>query len=376
MSKSDTSLLALQRQDIFLENNILFIHICWSKVDQRGKGVHIVLGRYSLNRICSILATVVYLTFRGQHPGYFFVHSDGSPLTKYQFWKLTNKVLQQSGIVGLCFSVHSFQIGAASTAVALGYGSEDIKRLGYWNSGCYRHYVHVLSSVQVCFWPCLFCCRLRGSRADTPDLEFRSQFYLLGSAPCCKIIVGKQFKPWGHSPTGVVEQEGYAVGCIPTSSASWSSQLSPNVLVVHLSGKDLAKHSGKSLVIDIIHDLHLLKTEHPSMSILWSTIIPRVKWQADCPPQSSNTAHRRVNREVCWAVEGGIGTVIGHRDISLIKLELYRYDGVHLSDQGLDLFLQGIQRGLHSVVNSWGGQETQSCQSLCRGWQCGRKLDQ
>ena len=139
--------MALQRQDIFLENNTLFIHIGRSKADQRGKGVHIVLGRCSINNICPILATIAYLTFRGHHPSYFFVHSNGSLSTKYQFWKLTDKALQQSGVVVLRFGTHSFRIGAASTAATLGYGSEDIKRLGHWNSGCYRHYACVLPLV-------------------------------------------------------------------------------------------------------------------------------------------------------------------------------------------------------------------------------------
>ena len=84
-SKADTTQLALQRQDIFIESNTLFSHIHRSKVDQRGKGVHIALGRCSMNTVCSVLATVAYLTFRGQHPGYFFVHSDGSPLTNASF---------------------------------------------------------------------------------------------------------------------------------------------------------------------------------------------------------------------------------------------------------------------------------------------------
>ena len=30
----------------------------------------------------------------------------------------------------------------------------------------------------------------------------------------------------------------------------------PDVLVVHLGGNDLGKHSSKSLVIDIVKDLH------------------------------------------------------------------------------------------------------------------------
>ena len=142
-------------------------------------------------------------------------------------------------------------------------------------------------------------------------------------------------------------------------AVSHGPHVSPSdIFVMYLGGNDLAKCSGKALLIAIIQDLNLLKAEHPGMSILWSTMIPRMSWRADCSPQCVNKAHRQVNREVCHAVCKGLGTVIGHLDIHLDQLELFRSNGVHLLDLGMDLFLQDLQRGLCVVLYEVGRQGT------------------
>ena len=61
---------------------------------------------------------------------YFFIHKEGTHLTKYQFWKMTDLALSRVGVQGMKFGTHSFRIGAASTAAALGYHPDDIKHWG------------------------------------------------------------------------------------------------------------------------------------------------------------------------------------------------------------------------------------------------------
>ena len=62
--------------------------------------------------------------------------------------------------------------------------------------------------------------------------------------------------------------------------------------------------------------------------------------------QRVNTARRRVNREVCRAVCDDLGLVIGYQEIHADRPELFRQDGVHLSDRGLEIFLADIKGGL------------------------------
>ncbi|XP_020644458.3 uncharacterized protein LOC110076555 [Pogona vitticeps] len=123
-------------------------------------------------------------------------------------------------------------------------------------------------------------------------------------------------------------------------------QFPPDVLVVHLGGDDLPKLTGKALILDIIRNLKWLNAKYPTMRIVWSTIIPRLAWEGARNICNVNTARRRVNREVCRFVCSGLGSVIGHQRIQMNKSEFFRKDGVHLSDLGLDVFLEDIKGGL------------------------------
>ena len=84
---------------------------------------------------------------RGQVPGYFFQHAEGLPLMRYQFWKLADLVLTRVGVTSMRFGIHSFRIGAASAAAAMGYSSKEIKRLGRWSSDSFCKYVRPLPNV-------------------------------------------------------------------------------------------------------------------------------------------------------------------------------------------------------------------------------------
>ncbi|XP_078242407.1 integrase/recombinase xerD homolog isoform X1 [Pogona vitticeps] len=147
MGRADTSCMALQLKDVLLQDGLLRIMVRRSKVDQSGKGKQLVLGKCSIRSICPVKAVQEFLEIRGQLPGYLFSHSDGSPLTKYQFWKVTDMALERVGVTGMKFGTHSFRIGAASTAAALGYSTDQIKQLGRWASSSYRRYIRPLPNV-------------------------------------------------------------------------------------------------------------------------------------------------------------------------------------------------------------------------------------
>ena len=100
------------------------------------------------------------------------------------------------------------------------------------------------------------------------------------------------------------------------------------------------------MILDVIHDLRWLRVTYPAMSILWSTIIPQLMWRVERHAQHVNTVRRSVHREVYRAVCHGLRSVIGHQEICGDRPELFRHDGVHLSERGLDIFLKDIQGGL------------------------------
>lgn len=143
-SKADKSCTALQRKDAQIFEDRVILHLRKSKTDQAAKGHFVTLSRCWLAEVCPVLALQSFLAKRGEKDGQLFAHIDGSPLTKFQFWSLTSRALGRAGWVGWKFGTHSFRIGAASTAAALGYSQEQIRGVGRWASKAYLGYVRHL----------------------------------------------------------------------------------------------------------------------------------------------------------------------------------------------------------------------------------------
>ena len=106
-----------------------------------------------------------------------------------------------------------------------------------------------------------------------------------------------------------------------SSGCFWSTP--PDVLAIHLGGNDLVRHCGKALILDVLQDIKWLRVTYPAMSIVWSTIIPRLVWRDTLNFLPVNTAQRKVNREVCRAVCSGLGSVIGHQRICMDRPEFF-----------------------------------------------------
>lgn len=142
--KSHISRTALQWTDVILVTDELHIHLRRSK---QGLGKEVILGTCAVRALCPVEAMRPYLMVRGEGKDYLFQHQDRSLLTKFQFWKLTGKTLEKVGLSGWHFGTRSFRIGAASTAVALGYTPAAIKRMGRWTSWRFLNYVRPMPLV-------------------------------------------------------------------------------------------------------------------------------------------------------------------------------------------------------------------------------------
>ena len=136
----------LKRSDVSfaVSNNIavaiLTFHV--SKNNQCGAPQTVTIQAQSAGQFCPVEALRRYLSqSKGQA---LFCHFDTLPLTSFQLRQMLKKV------VNFCdfpckqfFQSHSFRIGAASTATALGYSEEDIKVMGRWRSGAFKQYIRV-----------------------------------------------------------------------------------------------------------------------------------------------------------------------------------------------------------------------------------------
>ena len=100
-----------------------------SKTDPFRHGVVIHLEKTG-NALCPVVALASYLAVRGPSAGPFFKFKDGSFLTRAGFVSVVSKVLSAAGIDFSKCSVHSFRIGAATTAAMRGLDDSLIQTLG------------------------------------------------------------------------------------------------------------------------------------------------------------------------------------------------------------------------------------------------------
>lgn len=132
--KNDQTNKGLLYWDVELHDNSVHLYIWSSKNDQLSKGRQIKWLTCTDKLLCPVSPMRSFLIIRDPLPGTLFCHSDGSPLTKFQFWSVTSKALDVLGLQGVKFATHSFRIVAASTAAALDMSSDDIQKNGRWRS--------------------------------------------------------------------------------------------------------------------------------------------------------------------------------------------------------------------------------------------------
>ncbi|XP_062981479.1 zinc finger protein 318-like [Elgaria multicarinata webbii] len=129
----------------------------------------------------------------------------------------------------------------------------------------------------------------------------------------------------------------------------------PQLLVLHLGGNDMGVVKGKALIVQVQEDFKVIWSQWPDTCIIWSNILPRRQWREGGDVRCLNRAVKKVNREIRLTLKDQQGSVIFHPAILPSREELYRADGVHLSNEGNDIFLQDLQVGLRDfILGKWG----------------------
>ena len=100
------------------------VHLKKSKCDQFGSGSDEVVG----SELCPVQATLAYVQKRGDARGPFFTGNGKGTVTKSWFVSQLWVVLEAAGLLQDQFAGHSFHIGAATTAAAMGI--EDYSDIG------------------------------------------------------------------------------------------------------------------------------------------------------------------------------------------------------------------------------------------------------
>lgn len=123
----------------------------------------------------------------------------------------------------------------------------------------------------------------------------------------------------------------------------------PSAIFIHCGGNDLGKTSVRKIRLAIIKLLQYLGREFPHAHIIWSLILPRLRWRYTENLMAMEKARKRINVFITNKVCEVGGSVVQCPDIS-DHPQFFQRDGVHLSDLGNQIFLNTVQGGLEQIM--------------------------
>lgn len=121
----------------------LIISIRLSKTNQTGPPTSLRIPVSSDPSLCCVIAVQQYMRLRPPGSPYFFIHQNGSPLTRSQFTGVLAKSVRTVGLPTQIYTSHSFRIGRASDLASKGFPMDVIKKLGRWKSLAVERYIRL-----------------------------------------------------------------------------------------------------------------------------------------------------------------------------------------------------------------------------------------
>lgn len=131
----------------------------------------------------------------------------------------------------------------------------------------------------------------------------------------------------------------------------------PDYLVIQLGSNNLGLMKSIELMHNINLDLLRIRLLMPNTAIVWSDILPRRYWHKAIDGKAMEKARKRVNggvRKYLRSIRSSY--VIRHVNIFAAERYLYRCDGTHLSELGLNIYLNTFQAALESFIKTGGPQ--------------------
>ncbi|XP_061482163.1 uncharacterized protein LOC133384266 [Rhineura floridana] len=141
---------------------------------------------------------------------------------------------------------------------------------------------------------------------------------------------------------------------LPSVCRIMSSADRPHVLLIHLGENDLVQRPGMDLLRKVTHDLTWLICSFPNLLLVWSDMLARRVWRGAFHPNRIDRSRKWVNRNVRALVLSLGGAYIPHDRTRFHAPHLFCDDGVHLSEQGCDFFLEDLMLGLRGLLISLG----------------------
>ncbi|KAJ8304403.1 hypothetical protein KUTeg_017986 [Tegillarca granosa] len=125
--------------------------------------------------------------------------------------------------------------------------------------------------------------------------------------------------------------------------------LCPQYLEILLGSNDLVSRASDVLRWELKLDL-LSLSKLPNTTVVWSCILPRLFWYGARSQVAIDNVHKRTNREISSHILKLGGRIITQSDLSDKETGCYRFDGIHLSDIGNDIYLNALQGALEKFL--------------------------
>ncbi|XP_077781437.1 uncharacterized protein LOC144327120, partial [Podarcis muralis] len=116
----------------------------------------------------------------------------------------------------------------------------------------------------------------------------------------------------------------------------------PDILILQLGENDLVNRRSADLSWNIKRDLDEIAALCPGTTVFRSSFLKRIVWRGAQNCMAIEKSRKLSNRAIARWVRFMNGRVISHDHIWIGNQALYRNDGVHLSDQGNDIWLNSI----------------------------------
>lgn len=118
----------------------------------------------------------------------------------------------------------------------------------------------------------------------------------------------------------------------------------PRALCIHLGGNDIESMSLCRIFALMRSGLKYIHAAFVDARLVWVDILPRLTWSRGSKEDKKRRRVNRFGRQLCRHLKGDFLST----EIDNLTPGFYRRDGVHLSQVGLEMFLDAIKDKLSS----------------------------
>ncbi|XP_062608578.1 uncharacterized protein LOC134270354 isoform X1 [Saccostrea cucullata] len=183
-------------------------------------------------------------------------------------------------------------------------------------------------------------------------------------------IIGSSIVHWAHSYAVKSNQSDLGLGQTkilwhgirgmvweqlnPTLDFLLVSNRTPDIIIIHCGGNNIGQQHNtlRGIQMMIKANLAKIKERLPNCIIIWSHILQRRNWSNVVANTEGEKCRRRINSSVASFVLNKLnGAAIKYPDITANQRNLFRSDGVHMTDLGNDLFINTVKGALKRFLS-------------------------